>query len=45
MSAHVLLNFSKKLEKRVRTQGFAKILFYRFFTTNLINSIKQEHKC
>ena len=37
MSAHVLLNLLNELGKRD--------IFYLFFTTNLINSIIQEHEC
>ena len=44
MSAHVLLNLLNKLGKRDKMRGLPSILFYLFFTTSLINSLKQEHK-
>ena len=40
MSTHVLLNLSKKLEKRDKMRGLPL-----FFATRLINSIIQEHEC
>ena len=42
MSDHVLLNLLKELVKSDKMRGLA---FNRLFTTSLINSIIQEHKC
>ena len=43
MSAHVLLNLLNELGKRDKCEACQA--FYLFFTTSLINSIIQEHKC
>ena len=43
MSAHVLLNLLNELGKSDKMQGLRSI--FHFFTTRLINSIIQEHKC
>ena len=41
MSAHVLLNLSNELWKRVKCKACKA--FYHVFATSLINSITQEH--
>ena len=43
MSAHVLLNLLNELGKRDKMRGLPSIL--SLFCNELINSIKQEHKC
>ena len=43
MSAHVLLNLLNELGKRDKMRGL--LSNYLFFSTSLINSIKQEHEC
>ena len=43
MSAHVLLNLLNELGKEIKYEACRA--FYCFFTTCLINSIIQEHKC
>ena len=43
MSAHVLLYLLNELGKRDKMRGLPSI--YPFFSTSLINSIIQEHKC
>ena len=44
MSDHVLLNLLDQLGKSDKMQGLPSILSF-FFSTSLINSIIQEHKC
>ena len=44
MSANVLLNLSKELEKSDKMRDLQSILSL-FFATNLINSIIQAHEC
>ena len=43
MSAHVLLNLLNELGKSDKCKACRTI--YRFFATNLINSIILEHEC
>ena len=43
MSAHVLLNQLNELGLELKSEACRA--FYLFFTTSLINSILQEHKC
>ena len=43
MSAHVLLNLLNELGKSDKCKACRTI--YRFFATNLINSITLEHEC
>ena len=43
MSVHVLLNLLNELRKRDKMRCLSSIL--SFFSTRLINSIIQEHKC
>ena len=41
MSAHVLLNLLKEIEKEIKCEVCRA--FYLFFATSLINSIIQDH--
>ena len=43
MSAHVLFNLLSELGKNIKCEAYRA--FYLFFTTSLINSIKQDHEC